>query len=69
MPFAHVADYMLVICRTEKARTAEGGMTVFAVKTGSRGVKIELIPTIAGDGQCRVRFKNVKAGQVGHYRT
>jgi alkylation response protein AidB-like acyl-CoA dehydrogenase len=63
VPFAHVADYMLVLCRTEKARSVEAGLTLFAVKTSGRGVKIELIPTIAGDGQCRVRFKNVKAGR------
>ncbi|MFA5399135.1 MAG: acyl-CoA dehydrogenase family protein [Dehalococcoidia bacterium] len=63
VPYAHVADHLLVLCRTEKAESPESGLTLFVVKTAGRGVKIELIPTIAGDGQCRVRFKNVKAAR------
>jgi alkylation response protein AidB-like acyl-CoA dehydrogenase len=60
VPFAHVADYLLVICRTESAKTDTGGLTAFLVNARARGVKVELLRTIAGDGQCRVRFKNVK---------
>ncbi len=61
VPFAHVADYMLVVCRTSEETDPRKGLSVFVVNTKSRGLKIEVIPTIAGDGQCRVRFKNVKA--------
>ncbi|MFA5077911.1 MAG: acyl-CoA dehydrogenase family protein [Dehalococcoidia bacterium] len=64
VPYAHVADYLLVLCRTEKNVTPEKGLTLFVVNKSSRGVKTELISTIAGDGQCRVRFKNVKAGRA-----
>jgi alkylation response protein AidB-like acyl-CoA dehydrogenase len=63
VPYAHIADYLLVLCRTEKAGSPESGLTLFVVKKASRGVKTELIPTIAGDGQCRVRLKNVKVGR------
>jgi alkylation response protein AidB-like acyl-CoA dehydrogenase len=63
VPYAHIADYLLVLCRTEKGGLPESGLTLFVVNKSSRGVKTELIPTIAGDGQCRVRLKNVKAGR------
>ncbi|MCX6006321.1 MAG: acyl-CoA/acyl-ACP dehydrogenase [Chloroflexi bacterium] len=58
-PFAHIADYLLVICRTEAAKADTDGLTAFLVKAGTRGIKTELIPTVSGDGQCRIRFKNV----------
>lgn len=63
VPFAHVADYLLVVCRTGSATTGADGLTVFVVNARTRGVKVELLPTIAGDGQCRVKFKNVKVSK------
>ncbi|MCX6005237.1 MAG: acyl-CoA/acyl-ACP dehydrogenase [Chloroflexi bacterium] len=63
VPHAHVADYFLVVCNTGEGKTSNGGLSVFVVKAKSRGVKTEIIPTIAGDGQCRVRFKNVKVSK------
>lgn len=63
VPFAHVADYLIVACRTGRSESAGEGITLLIVKTKSRGVTVSLIPSIAGDGQCRVRFKNVKAGR------
>lgn len=63
VPYAHVADYLLVVCRTAGAKAPESGLTLFALKADSGGIKTELIPTIAGDGQCRVKFRNVKAGK------
>jgi len=59
-PFAHIADYLLVICRTEATKTGTDGLTAFLVRSGARGVTTELIPTLSGDGQCRIRFRNVK---------
>ncbi|MBN1375727.1 MAG: acyl-CoA/acyl-ACP dehydrogenase [Dehalococcoidia bacterium] len=58
-PFAHVADYLLVIGRTDGGGDDNNGLTAFIVKARTKGIKVELIPTIAGDGQCRVKFKNV----------
>ncbi len=63
VPYAHVADYLLVLCRTERGELSESGLTLFVVRKSSRGVKTELIPTIAGDGQCKVRLTNVKVGR------
>jgi len=64
VPFAHVADYLIVACRTERLKSAVEGITLLIVRTKSRGVTINVIPSIAGDGLCRVRFKNVKAGRL-----
>jgi alkylation response protein AidB-like acyl-CoA dehydrogenase len=63
VPFAHVADHLLVVCRTAEGKKPGEGLTVFMVDAHSRGITIEVIPTIAGDGQCRVRFKHVKVGK------
>jgi len=60
VPFAHVADHLIVICRTAPAETGEQGLTAFLVNTRSRGVRTELLSTISGGGQCKVKFKNVK---------
>jgi alkylation response protein AidB-like acyl-CoA dehydrogenase len=71
VPYAHIADYLLVACRTSQESDERRGLSIFVVNTKSRDVKIEVIPTIAGDGQCRVRLKNVKVtrrevlGKVG----
>jgi alkylation response protein AidB-like acyl-CoA dehydrogenase len=63
-PYAHVADQLLVLCRTASAGdNPEEGLTMFAVKAQAGGIKKELIPTIAGDGQCRIRFKNVRVSK------
>jgi len=59
-PFAHIADYLLVICRTDVAKAGTDGLTAFLIRAASRGIKTELIPTLSGDGQCRIKFKNVK---------
>lgn len=54
--YAHIADWLLVICRTDQ----EGReLTAFIINTKKKGVWIDPISTIAGDGQCRVRFRNV----------
>ena len=45
---AHVADYLLVAARTGKSR-ATGRVTLFIVENKDPGVKIERMPTIAGD--------------------
>jgi alkylation response protein AidB-like acyl-CoA dehydrogenase len=71
VPYAHIADYLLVLCRTDSRHASEKGLSVLIVDTRIRGVKIEVIPTVAGDGQCRVRFNNAKVairdvvGKVG----
>lgn len=64
VPFAHVADYLLVACRTAASKQGTDGITLLMVKAKSRGITTSVIPSIAGDGLCRVRFKNVKASRL-----
>lgn len=58
VPYAHVADYLLVAARTGKGN--EKGITVFIVDAKSVGLATEVIPTTAHDKQCEVSFDNVK---------
>lgn len=55
---AHVANYMLVAARTGGS-SAAGGITLFVAETKDPGIKIELMPTMAGDRQFRVTFDKV----------
>ena len=58
VPYAHVANYLLVVGRTgEKDKE---GMTVFIVDGKSPGIGVEVIPTTAHDKQCEVNFDNVR---------
>ncbi len=54
VPYAHVADYLLVITKDED------GFTMFIVDTKTQGMKTEVIPTTAHDKQCEVTFDDVK---------
>jgi alkylation response protein AidB-like acyl-CoA dehydrogenase len=54
VPYAHVADYLLVVAKDQD------GFTVFIVDTKTHGIKAELIPTTAHDKQCEVTFDGVR---------
>jgi alkylation response protein AidB-like acyl-CoA dehydrogenase len=56
---AHVADYFICVTRTKDAAPAEKGITLFTVDTKSPGIRCEVIPTMAADKQCEVRFENI----------
>lgn len=60
VPYADVADYLLVVARTAKGRVPEKGLTFFIVDAKRPGVSIETIPTLTGERQCKVTFKDVK---------
>jgi alkylation response protein AidB-like acyl-CoA dehydrogenase len=60
VPYADVADYLLVIARTSKGKLPEKGLTFFIVDAKRPGISIEIIPTLTGERQCQVSFKNVK---------
>jgi len=55
---AHVSNYMVCVARTKEG-TTDKGITLFLVDTKSPGIQIEVIPTIAADKLCEVRFENV----------
>ena len=51
---AHVADYIIVAARTK------GGVTLFLVDAKSPGVTCTLLPAMAGERQCEVKFDGVR---------
>jgi len=55
---AHVADYIICVART-KDSSDEKGITLFIVDAKTPGIECEVIPTIAADKLCEVRFDNV----------
>jgi alkylation response protein AidB-like acyl-CoA dehydrogenase len=69
VPFAHVADYLLVVAGTDEG--VEKGITMFIVDGKSSGLTTEVIPTAAHDKQCEVTFDQVRVpenlvlGEVG----
>lgn len=63
VPDAHIADYLLVVARIGEGKEPEEGITLFIVDAKDPAVKVEVIPTIAGDRQCRVSFNNVRAAK------
>jgi alkylation response protein AidB-like acyl-CoA dehydrogenase len=56
---AHVADYILVVGRTEESERPEDGITLFMVDARESNVKMEAIPTIGGDRHFKVSFDRV----------
>jgi len=60
VPYANVADRLLVIARTEQKENPEDGITVFIVDAKGPGIATEVIPTAAHDKQCEVMFDNVR---------
>ena len=59
VPYANVADYMLVLARMRKGSALEKGLTLFIVDMKEPGIEIAIIPTITGETLCHVKFKNV----------
>ncbi len=56
---AHVANYILCVTRTKDGTSPEKGITLFIVDSTTPGISCEVIPTIAADKLCEVRFENV----------
>ena len=60
---AHIADYLLVVARTGEGKSPEDGITLFIVDAKDTGLGMEVIPTIAGDRQCKVSFNKVRVSK------
>ena len=59
VPDAHVADIMLVAARTSDNADPEQGISLFLVPSGSSGIAVTQMNTIAADRQCEVVFNQV----------
>jgi len=59
VPYAGVADYMIVVARTARAISNSKGITVFLVPSKSKGIRLTALNTAAGDRQFEVVFNRV----------
>jgi len=59
VPYANVADYILVVARTEGTPGDEKGITIFMVDGNAPGITFTELETIAPDKQFQVDFDNV----------
>jgi len=60
VPDAHIADYMLVVARSDEKSKGERGITIFIVDGKSPGISCTVLKTIANDKLCEVVFDRVK---------
>jgi alkylation response protein AidB-like acyl-CoA dehydrogenase len=59
VPDALAADYILCVARTGDDSTPEKGLTLFLVKTKTKGVNVTPLKTISKDKQYEISFSNV----------
>lgn len=59
VPDAHVADLLLMAGRTSTETDPERGITLFLVPSGTPGLVVTPLNTIAGDKQCQVDLNQV----------
>jgi len=60
VPYAHVADEILVAARTSQAAD---GVTLFLLERSAAGVEVERLPNIAGYPLCALRLDGVRLGR------
>jgi 3-oxocholest-4-en-26-oyl-CoA dehydrogenase beta subunit len=60
VPYANIADYIIVAARTRTGSALDKGLTLFIVDKTLPGITVEPIPTITGEKQCQVIFKGVQ---------
>jgi alkylation response protein AidB-like acyl-CoA dehydrogenase len=60
VPDAHIANYMLVVARSDEKAKGEEGISLFIVDGKSPGISSTVLNTIANDKLCQVVFKGVK---------
>ena len=56
---AHVANHIICVTRTKEGTAPEKGITILIVDSITPGISCEVMPTIAADKLCEVRFKDV----------
>ncbi len=56
---ANVADYLVCAVRTKDRSAGEDGISLLFIDMKSKGISVEVVPTIAMDKLCEVKFENV----------
>ena len=59
VPDAHVAHSIVCVARTSEAQSPAEGISLFPVKNEGPGVVSKVLPSLAKDRQCEVRFQGV----------
>ncbi len=62
--YAHIADYIICVTRTQDGKDQKDGTSLFLVDTKSPGIKTCLLRTIANDKQYEVEFNNIRVPAV-----
>lgn len=60
VPYANIANQMIVVARTSMGAKPEDGITLFIVDGKAPGVSVKVLKSIANDKLCEVTFKQVK---------
>ena len=64
VPWAHVADQILVVARTSDGASPEQGLTLLMVDKNASGVSTRLVQGWIGDKMCEVNFDNVEVSSA-----
>jgi alkylation response protein AidB-like acyl-CoA dehydrogenase len=70
VPYAHVANYLLCVMRTESGNKKEDGVTLFLIKGKHQGVSYTVLKTLSCEKQCEVVFNHVRVSEeniIGEY--
>jgi acyl-CoA dehydrogenase len=65
VPWAHIADQLVVVARTSDGVSPEQGISLFVVEKNARGVSTRLQSGWIGDKVCEVTFENVEVPASG----
>ena len=65
IPWAHVADQVLVVARTSEGPSPEQGISLFLVDKNARGISTNLQSGWNGDKVCEVKFDSVEVPPSG----
>ena len=65
IPWAHVADQILVVARTSEGSSPEQGVSLFLVDKNAKGISTRLQSGWIGDKVCEVTFDNVEVPSSG----
>jgi len=71
VPYAHIADWLIVAARTSTGDIPESGITLFLVNRETKGITTTALDTINSEKQCEVQFQEVEVpsgnviGQLG----